>query len=45
MISRINPVVHIGIQILHKEPLREAAKGSSPAEDRRAFEDGLLTKH
>lgn len=40
-----NLIVCVEIHILHKEHLREEARESCLAEDRRGFEDGLLTKH
>lgn len=40
-----NLIVYVEIHILHQEHLRETARESCPVEDRRGFEDGLLTKH
>lgn len=40
-----NLIVYVEIHILHKEHLREEARESCSAEDRRGFEDGLPTKH
>ena len=40
-----NLIVHVEIHILHKEHLREEARESCLAEDRRGLEDGLLTEH